>query len=136
LSANAQLPNQKEKAQARYDEYLVKPIANSVLLEKLSEYLSLNWIRQSEAENEVSLSEAIANIEHLNSVKNFVLPDHSLLRELKAYAEMGYTKGVMQTLKQIEQADIISDEFYQYIESLSQSFQFEKLATSLENPTT
>jgi len=136
LSANAQLPDQKEKALSKYDEYLVKPVANGVLLEKLAEYLSLDWIRQSEAVNEVSLSEAVANIEHLNSVKSFVIPDHALIRELKAYAEMGYTKGVIQTLSQIAQADIISDEFYQFIESLSQNFQFEKLASTLEIPTT
>lgn len=132
LSANAQLPDQKSQEKASYNDYLVKPITNSALLDKLAQYLSLTWISQDshqEATKDTMLnaSSTLQNVAHK-------VPDHALIRELKAYAEMGYRKGVLQTLAQIKDAELITDAFYKYLNNLSQQFQFEQLATSLELP--
>jgi len=134
LSANAQVPdewaNKDTRKQANYSDYLVKPIGNNALLEKLEEYLNLSWITQSS--NEDLTSNLLNSNDQGLSKTKFVVPDHALIRELKAYAEMGYSKGVVQTLKQVSEAELVSVDFYSHIESLSKSFQFEQLAICLE----
>lgn len=132
LSANAQLPDQSSQDKASYNDYLVKPITNSALLDKLAHFLKLNWITQSAQQNAVK--GALLSGSPTNSELHYTVPDHALIRELKAYAEMGYRKGVTQTLAQVKDAELISVEFYDYLNNLCQHFQFEQLATSLELP--
>ena len=140
LSANAHLPgegpqesnlgNEKPLEKAYYDDYLVKPISNRALLEKLSEYLHLSWISQ---ENDSDMEAEFTDISgRAKQNNNFIIPDHALIRELKAYAEMGYRKGVVQTLTQVAEAEIMSNELYKNLEELSANFQFEQLAECLE----
>jgi CheY-like chemotaxis protein len=131
LSANAQLPTASAQSKAAYDDYLVKPISNSALLDKLARYLELNWITQSTQPELLSSSEKEARALVPKQV-NFPVPDHPLIRELKAYAEMGYRKGVTQTLLQVKEAEILTSEGYQHLDTLCQHFQFEQLATCLE----
>ena len=133
LSANAHRPEVKFKdgPQAVYNDYLVKPISNSALLEKLEEQLKLTWITQGSNKD---AEEAFSKLGYQgNESKVFAIPDHALIRELKAYAEMGYRKGVIQTLQQVFDADIITTDFHQYLEVLSTNFQFEQLAACLES---
>ncbi len=130
LSANAQLPDQSSQDKARYNDYLVKPITNSALLDKLAQHLKINWITQNAQQDSARTSIDIKPSEQAPLV--FEVPDHALIRELKAYAEMGYRKGVNQTLAQVKEAELISAEFYEHLNQLCQLFQFEQLATSLE----
>ena len=104
-----------------------KPIRNANLLDKLSEHLKLSWITQQE-----ELNIATSN-EQVSKEADVEIPDHALIRELKAYAEMGYRKGVVQTLEQILEAKVVSSEVYEVMKSLSDSFQFEQLAARIEN---
>lgn len=131
LSADAKEYNQKPEYQEDYDDYLVKPVSNQLLLEKVGAYLDLNWISRND-------SAVIHNAdlgEKLDSdvqPKDSVLPKHSLLLELKAYAEMGYQKGVNNILDQIETEQLLSEESFSYLQQLSHAFQFEKLAQHIE----
>jgi len=141
LSANAHIPNERQPDKnnkdekplehSYYNDYLVKPISNSALLDKLAEYLKLNWITQ---ENNNDLDTEFTSIAGQSiKAEDFLIPDHALVRELKAYAEMGYRKGVVQTLTQVAEAEIMSDELYKHLEELSANFQFEQLAACLES---
>jgi signal transduction histidine kinase/CheY-like chemotaxis protein/purine-cytosine permease-like protein len=132
LSANAQLPTPAAQSKAAYDDYLVKPIANSALLDKLARYLELNWISQSTPPELLPANENEARTLAAARPMHFTVPDHPLIRELKAYAEMGYRKGVTQTLLQVKEAAILTSEGYQHLDKLCQHFQFEQLATCLE----
>ena len=60
------------------------------------------------------------------------LPDHDLIRELIAFAEMGYRKGVKQTLKQIEDSQLVPAEMFQRLENFSNAFQFDLLVNDLK----
>ena len=131
LSANAQLPTAAAQSKAAYDDYLVKPITNSALLDKLARYLEINWITQSSPPELMSSSDKDVSTGAAKQL-DFTVPDHPLIRELKAYAEMGYRKGVTQTLLQVKDAAILSAAGYQYLDNLCQHFQFEQLATCLE----
>ena len=132
LSANAQLPDQNSQDKARYNDYLVKPITNSTLLDKLAQHLKLNWITQNAQQDPIKMTIDAKPLMQAQVI--FEVPDHALIRELKAYAEMGYRKGVNQTLAQVKEAELISAEFYEHLNHLCQLFQFEQLATSLELP--
>jgi len=133
LSANALRPEVKPKdgPQSVYNDYLVKPISNNALLEKLEEQLQLTWITQSANKDAEEAFLKLGSQGKENKV--FAIPDHALIRELKAYAEMGYRKGVIQTLQQVLDADIITTDFHQHLEVLSTNFQFEQLAACLES---
>lgn len=131
LSANAQLPTAAAQKKAAYDDYLVKPITNSALLDKLARFLEINWITQSTQPELLLTNDKHPRTQHVANVE-FKVPDHPLIRELKAYAEMGYRKGVTQTLLQVKEAEILSLAGYQHLDTLCQHFQFEQLASCLE----
>lgn len=130
LSANAQVPSQQNQKQASYNDYLVKPIANTALLDKLAHYLNLNWVSQTAQLEEQKEANTEQQLVRTNAF--FEVPDHALIRELKAYAEMGYRKGVIQTLSQIQEAELITPTFLEHLNNLCEHFQFEQLANCLE----
>lgn len=128
LSANAQVPDAAEMAAAAFTDYLVKPINNNALLDKLSQHLDLQWLTRNE---DAEATQAVMTWEPEENNALDEIPDHALIRELKAYAEMGYRKGVMQTLPQIKESGLVSNEVYEMMLELSNNFQFEALANSL-----
>ena len=135
LSANAQMPSSQAIETASYSDYLIKPINNAALLDKLAEHLSLQWISQNEGESfeakKLDLQEGVGADQTDDSVANFDIPDAPLIRELKAYAEMGYRKGVVQTLAQIESENLLPVSFFESLKSMSDNFQFEQIANTL-----
>ncbi|KZY87053.1 hybrid sensor histidine kinase/response regulator [Oleiphilus sp. HI0069] len=137
LSANAQMPSSDYIATASYSDYLIKPINNAALLDKLAEHLGLHWISQNESEDfdsvKVLSKERDGNPEEAQTSDAFVIPNDPLIRELKAYAEMGYRKGVVQTLAQVESAKLLPEPFMQSLFAMSDSFQFDQLAQALRD---
>lgn len=132
LSADAREYNQEPEYQADYDDYLVKPVSNHLLLEKIGQYLDLEWISRTGSEIPWGSSDANDEVKEISTSSDSVLPKHSLLLELKAYAEMGYQKGVSSVLNQIKTEQLLSEESFSYLLQLSQAFQFEKLAQHIE----
>ena len=145
LSADAHEYNRKDDYQADYDDYLVKPVSNHQLFDKISQYLELEWIYRNEMgsgrihqgylSNGVSSSpvtETSSSNMTPNQSLDSKLPKHALLLELKAYAQMGYQKGVNATLKQISNENLLDESSFRQLEQLSQGFQFEKLALHIE----
>ncbi len=137
LSADAQENHHVKHSQTDYDDYLVKPISNIKLLNKISEALSLNWVYQ---EDSADLTLPLTNIEsntinqtnsdkqsETNSVLRVLIPDDPLIRELKAYAEMGYSRGVKKTLQTIKSNQLLNSLTLQKLQNFEQSFAFEQL---------
>jgi hypothetical protein len=60
------------------------------------------------------------------------IPDHESVRELMAFAEMGYKKGVRGVLDQLAKTDVIAPSHLQQLESLYQSFQFDAIAQYIQ----
>ncbi|MDO6804872.1 response regulator, partial [Wenyingzhuangia sp. 1_MG-2023] len=106
LSADAQEGDRSEYDRAIYNDYLVKPVSNSRLLNTIGTVLDLSWTWQhgpGPAAATVSLpttgllQEPQAPPVGIHDAASFgVLQPHPQLRELQAYAEMGYRKGVVQ----------------------------------------
>ena len=142
LSADAQEHNRSPEYKAAFNDYLVKPVSNSVLLKRLGEQLDLEWVYQAEdaqiqsQELEKSEQRGQQKAEQPQPVppaadesESNPLCDHPLLHELKAFAEMGYKKGVQRCLEQLRSE--ISASQYDNYKQLADSFRFPDLATKL-----
>ncbi|SBS28925.1 Aerobic respiration control sensor protein ArcB [Marinomonas spartinae] len=149
LSADAQEQHRQADEKAAFDDYLIKPVNNHTLLKKLGQHLHLTWLYQTattealksstfktnDLKNNASPSTIEQSVEkqlkkHTTPVST--LPDHDLIRELIAFAEMGYRKGVKQTLKQIEDGQLVPAEMFQRLENFSNAFQFDLLVNDLK----
>ncbi|MEP2617597.1 MAG: response regulator, partial [Marinomonas sp.] len=136
LSADAQENQREPDEQAAFDRYLVKPISNSVLLETIQYLLSLEWDYQEidaiafSEKPILSTESSLQNDEKTSTVAN--IPDHESVRELMAFAEMGYKKGVRGVLDQMDKSDVMALEHKQQLESLYQSFQFDGIVQYLK----
>lgn len=137
LSANAQMPSSDSIATASYNDYLIKPINNAALLDKLAEHLSLQWISQNESDEFDGKNEAAEHSVGLHNeaqkAPKVDIPNDPLIRELRAYAEMGYRKGVNQTLAQVEEANLLPTHFLETLMMMSENFQFDQLAQALSD---
>ena len=131
LSADAQEHDRRPEDQSSYDDYLVKPVSNQNLLDKLAHYLQLEWIYQEIAVPGVAEMKPDPQPSE-TTVEQIVIPDHSLILELKAFAEMGYRKGVQQSLEQLSQQSILCENTQKHLEGLCKNFQFEQLVQCLE----
>ncbi|MEH6814667.1 MAG: ATP-binding protein, partial [Motiliproteus sp.] len=138
LSADAQEHDRDPQYQSSYDDYLVKPVSNHKLLDKLAQHLKLEWTYQEMAAAipAVTFKPVVAGhmaAGHIAaSSEQITIPDHSLILELKAFAEMGYRKGVQESLARIADEAILCGVTQSHLEQLCKNFQFEQLAHCLE----
>lgn len=140
LSANVEDDSQQSIYRQDYDDYLVKPVSNQYLLERIAHHLELEWVYGhhtdsqplSEGEYETDISELTGSDLQFQSPEGHSIPRHNLILELKAYAEMGYQKGVVESLRKIECEDLICSDTQRYLQHLCAGFQFEKLAATIE----
>ncbi|MFG1495277.1 ATP-binding protein [Saccharospirillum sp. HFRX-1] len=128
LSADAQEHQRDPSYQNAYDDYLVKPVSNQRLLDKIALHLKLDWTYQQD-DDPVQQYQPDPTP---TLTKPMPLPDHPLLRELKAYAEIGHRRGVLTTLERLAEATLIPTEAQQQFETLAGRLQFDKLAQHLE----
>ncbi|EAR61350.1 ATP-binding protein [Neptuniibacter caesariensis] len=132
LSANVEDDSHKSVYRKHYDDYLVKPVNNHQLLERIGQWLDIKWIYRGEP---IKRDDQLRSFDPVSAVheENRTLPiDHELLIELKAYAEMGYQKGVTKSLIKIRDEQLLSDEVMGVLQRLSEGFQLEKLAQHIE----
>lgn len=126
ISADAQEHHRTHKSQDPHDAYFVKPINNNHVIEKIGQFLNLEWVLSDTKEEKTASHAANIAPEHIQ------LKDHELLRELHAYAQIGYKKGVTQVLEEIRSASIIDTRAFDYFQQLADNLRFEQLSNFLE----
>ncbi|MBP0047544.1 response regulator [Marinobacterium sp. AK62] len=133
LSADVQEQRRQPAAEAVYDDYLVKPISNHLLLERVGHYLKLDWQREAGLPAvQPAAAAPAAEVTATQAEPDNPLPDHPLLRELKGCAEIGYRRGVREAMQQLEQAGPLDDAVMRYMQQLAERMQFGQLAKYLE----
>ena len=134
LSANVEDDSQKGDYRRFYNDYLVKPVSNQQLVERIGQLLKLRWVYRQPATDEVEIRPGRSALSAPPTAKTVqILPnDHALLIELKAYAEMGYQKGVNASLQQIADEALLTGEALAALKQLSEGFQLNKLAEHIE----
>jgi CheY-like chemotaxis protein len=130
LSADVQEQRRQPAGEAVYDDYLVKPISNQLLLERVGHYLQLEWIRTA-AIVAPPVSVPVTPVPP-NDLTASSLPDHPLIRELRGSAEIGFRRGVREALEQIEREQLVSRTVLAELQTLADSMQFAQLAEYLE----
>ncbi|MBV1788144.1 response regulator [Marinobacterium sp. D7] len=130
LSADAREYHGEPDKAPVYDDYLVKPVENQALLDKMARYLQLEWVYQRD-ETAVTPRDRVASAV-IKTEAGLQLPDHELIHELRAYAEIGYRKGVRETLTQLEQLGMLDEHTLEHLKQLTVSLQFARLAQFLE----
>ncbi len=129
LSADVQEQHGNIKTDQGYNEYLIKPVDNAVLLETIARHLGIIWVYQSLTAPEQSKRKSAPQ----SAVqKALIIPDHALLLELKACAQMGYHRGASELLAQIAEQSILCANTLSQLQLLCANFQFEQLTKALE----
>jgi signal transduction histidine kinase/purine-cytosine permease-like protein len=130
LSADVQEQRRQPAGEAVYDDYLVKPISNQLLLERVGHYLQLEWIRTPDTVAP-PVSVPVTPVPPTDLTASS-LPDHPLIRELRGSAEIGFRRGVREALEQIEREQLVSHTVLAELQTLADSMQFAQLAEYLE----
>lgn len=123
ISADAQEHHRNPQQKTSHDDYMVKPINNQKLIERIGQLLALDWIH-SDSPTETPIRDTRPLSEHL--------PDHPLLRELLAHAQIGHRSGVAATLKTIEDADLLEGALLKKFRDLAGRMEYARLADTLE----
>jgi DNA-binding response OmpR family regulator len=126
ISADAQEHHRNPREDASHDDYMVKPISNQKLVERIGQLLQLEWTYADE-ELVVDLAPRAA------TEVNVTLPNHPLVRELLAYARIGHKKGVSGKLDQLEGEALLEAATLNVFRDLVTRMQFEKLAVTIES---
>ncbi|HEY0962606.1 MAG TPA: ATP-binding protein [Pseudomonadales bacterium] len=124
ISADAQEHHRHPQQKANHDDYMVKPINNQKLVERIGQLLALEW-RYSDLPQATPRAPAAAPA--LDR-----LPDHPLLRELLAHAQIGHRSGVTATLGAIEDAELIDGDVLKRFRDLSARMDYARLASTLD----
>jgi len=113
-----------------------------MVLDAIQQWLKIEWVYQEtvSAEDSVSLS-ALEDMSKQTPKRAAAdalpdpIPDHEMIRELTAFAEMGYKKGVRGVLDQLPDKGIVDPQHLAQLEALYKSFQFDGIATYLKQHT-
>lgn len=123
ISADAQERHRTLQQPAAHNDYLVKPINNQQLLEKIGILLNIKWTHPEDQQNRVATttSDTVPTV-------SAELTDHVLVRELITYAELGYKRGVDTKLLELAALDLVDEPTLVYLQTLLRSMQFNKIA--------
>ncbi len=102
-----------------HDDYLAKPVRQTLLLEKLGNLLQLQWRHEGEHEEESVFTAA--------SFTAHQLPEATELQELRALAEIGYVNGLKKKINQLSQEGKAAPEFIQHLQLLVSQFRFDRI---------
>ncbi|WP_317931483.1 ATP-binding protein [Halioxenophilus sp. WMMB6] len=127
ISADAQERHRQPADNCAHDDYMVKPINNQVLLEKISKLLEIRWLYQGREK----ITNHQAKPEHTQPAAPLTTESHALLRELKAYADLGYYRGVNETLEKIATVGSLTSQQYQKLQTLAAEFRYELLSQAI-----
>ncbi|MFT7373206.1 MAG: signal transduction histidine kinase/FixJ family two-component response regulator, partial [Oleiphilaceae bacterium] len=83
------------------DDYITKPVRESILLDKIANALNLSWCYDTDIKN-LNVTEKINNTPLLSESQTFNGVMEEDFRELISMAEIGFVKGIDKVLKRIE----------------------------------
>lgn len=133
ISADAQEHHRRPDDSQAHDDYMVKPISTQLLLDKVGALLHLQWRYR----DETTVPGAGLSIPPPAppAADALTIPNHGLVRQLQAYSRLGYRRGVVDTLDEIESDGILTAHTLAVLKTLSDTLQFAQLADTLERET-
>ena len=123
VSANAFDKGLDNDVGIRPEDFILKPLRHSELLDWLERQLGLRWL-----EAPVVSPPSVAAPEAADTGR---LPDATALQELQQVVQLGYLRGIMNKLDAIEAAEPECKGFTTAMRELARQFQFEQMAKRL-----
>ena len=124
ISADAQERHGDLQQECYHDDFMVKPIRLSVLLKRISRHLDLQWRYGSTDSDNAQAAERLAF--------TVPLPDMAQFSRLRAYAEIGYLKGVTSELDSLRKDPSVDNAVVKHLDQLARHAQLEKMADFLK----
>ena len=122
VSANAFDKALDNDVEIRPEDFIVKPVRHSELLDWLERRLGLQWLQGDvPAVPEVSAAP-----------QSLTYPDAATLAELAQAVSLGYYRGILNTLDGIERSQPAHGEFVRTMRQMAQQFQFDAMGQFLE----
>jgi CheY-like chemotaxis protein len=103
------------------EDFILKPVRHSELLDWLTARLSLVWLSTLPTAAPVTSTQA----------SNLILPARKQLEALRQVVSLGYYRGIMNLLDEIEAGQPQSAVFVADMRALAKQFQFESMGQSL-----
>ena len=110
-----------------HDDYLAKPVRQTLLLEKLGNLLQLQWLHDPAVESAGASATAAEPFTAFASFTSQQLPTATELQELRALAEIGYVNGLKKKINQLSQEGKAAPEFIQHLQQLVSQFRFDRI---------
>lgn len=123
VSANAFDKGMENDAGILPEDFILKPVRHTELIDWLERRLSLTWRYDAAAQEVLPAAEAARR----------VLPNASLLAALQEVVTLGFYRGIMNTLAEIERQQPETAAFVDDMRVLARQFQFEAMGRQLAN---
>jgi CheY-like chemotaxis protein len=117
LSANAFEKGADNSVGIAAGDFITKPLKVDELLDWLGDRLALEWV---EAEGPVAAAELVR-------APAIVYPDPARVAGLRELIELGYMRGILAKIAEIERLDPVHAEFARVMRELAGRFQFETM---------
>lgn len=124
VSANAFDQGLENDAGITPADFVVKPVSVAEFLDRVGNWLHLTWRVADAAEAAPDESAAPA--------RPFVYPPQAQVEALSALVNMGYVRGILGKLEEMEKTDARHTEFVRVMRELAQRFQLDAMAVILQ----
>ncbi len=121
VSADAQERRATDDPQAAHDAYMVKPIRLSELTDKLSRLLELTWTYAAAS----PVHAATGKVEALSPTAA------AGASRLRAFAEIGYSRGVSEELEQLQQGGVLPPRALEHLALLARQMRYSEIVELL-----
>jgi CheY-like chemotaxis protein len=118
ISANAFEKGGENDVGIGSEDFFTKPLRVEELLDWLGNRLALDWVR---------VERPAAAVPARAPAPAMIAPDPVQLAALNELIELGYMRGILNKLDEIERLDSAHGEFVRVMRSLAQRFQFEAM---------
>ncbi len=126
ISANAFEKGAENEVGITGEDFFTKPLRVEELLDWLGNRLALEWVRVSRP---MPVAPALVPVPAITA------PDPAQLATLGELIDLGYMRGILNKLDEIERLDSVHGEFVRLIRSLAGRFQFEAMKEVLRKST-
>jgi signal transduction histidine kinase/DNA-binding NarL/FixJ family response regulator len=125
-SANANESDQSELHSDTVNDYIIKPIKIDTLIDKLGQWLTLEW------QYEPTIQKILPELTEITPIFS---PDRQIINELIALAEIGHLTELKRKLKEIEQNGYADKHFISQMQTWLREIRLDKILRSLREIT-
>ncbi len=118
ISANAFEKGAENDVGLASENFITKPVRMDLLLDWIGRHLNLEWVRAEAPPREAAPAPAPVRLNY---------PPEEYLQALEEQIDLGYVRGILNKLGEIERLDVAHSEFVEVMRQLARQFQFDAM---------